>query len=295
MLLTTGSKWFLGLGLVSLILAAAYGWTTGGSGLGPVTGGYHGAVGDHLGYTLLATIGLLAAGLGLLTVGARDADPRAQAQLAGTDVAPSVPPPAHLAYWPIAGAFGACLIVLGLVVSNVLFVAGFVVLLVVLVEWMVLAWSDQATGDPETNRIVRNRVMAPYEVPLAGIFIAGGTVAAFSRVFLTSSELGAVGAATGLGALVLVVGVVIATRPKLSADVVAGALALVAVGVVTLGVVAAARGERTIERHEAEHGADDAPEAEEPAAEEPASDTGIRPHVPAGTERASTTTTEAAG
>jgi hypothetical protein len=194
--------------------------------------------------------------------------------------------------------------VLGLVVSNVLFIVGLLVLLVVLVEWMVLAWSDNATGDPDTNRIVRNRVMSPYEVPLAGIFIAGTTVFAFSRVFLTSSELGAVWAATAFGAVVLVIGVVIATRPTLSANVVAGALVVVALGVVTIGVVAAARGERTIEPHHAEHAEDQAEdhaeepadgESENPADDEPATESGIRPHVPAGTERASTTTTEAEG
>jgi hypothetical protein len=50
---TTGSKWFLGLGFFSLVLAAAYGWSTGGTGLGPVSAGYNGGVGDHLGYTML--------------------------------------------------------------------------------------------------------------------------------------------------------------------------------------------------------------------------------------------------
>ena len=57
---TTGSKWFFGLGLVSLVLAAAYGWTTGGSGLGPLTVGYKGGVGDHLGYGLLLAIAMVA-------------------------------------------------------------------------------------------------------------------------------------------------------------------------------------------------------------------------------------------
>ncbi|MDP1821568.1 MAG: hypothetical protein Q8K58_16955 [Acidimicrobiales bacterium] len=302
---TTGSKWFLGLGLVSLVFAAAYGWTTGGSGLGPLTGGYHGAVGDHLGYTILVGIGLLAIFLGLVSVAARDANPSAQAQLAGTDLPPPAVAPAHLAYWPVLAAFGASLIVLGLVISNVMFVAGFFVLLVVLVEWMVLAWSDKATGDPATNRAVRNRVLAPYEVPLAGILIAGGTVFAFSRVFLTSSELGAVWAATALGAAVFAIGVLIATRPQLSANAIAGILSVLALGVVTLGVASAARGERTIEHHEPEHpaadpddhssegGADDA-EAEEDA---PPAATGynVRPNIPAGTQRASTTTTEAEG
>ncbi len=298
---TTGSKWFFGLGLVSLVLAAAYGWTTGGSGLGPLTGGYHGSVGDHLGYTVLVSTALIALFLGIISVATRDADPRALAQLAGTDEPPAATPPAHLAYWPMIGAFGATLVVLGLVISNVLFFVGFLVLLAVLIEWMVLAWSDHATGDPATNRALRNRIMGPYEVPLAGVLVAGGAVVAFSRVFLTSSKLGAVWVATGIGIVILIVGAVIAAKPKLSVDVLAGVLALAAAGVVTAGIIAASRGERTIEPHEphapaAEEHEAGAEEADETVGEESdAGSGGLRAHEPAGTNRATTTTTEAAG
>jgi hypothetical protein len=274
-MITTGSKWFLGLGLVTLVLAAAYGWSTGGNGLGPITAGYHGGVGDHFGYVLLVSIGACGVFLGLIAVAIRDAAPSALAEVAGTEVAPREPAPAHLAYWPVLGAFGAGLVVLGLVISSVLFVAGFLVLLAVVVEWMVLAWSDRATGDPETNRLIRNRVMGPFEVPLAGLLVVAGTVAAMSRLFLTSSELGAVGVATGLGVVILAIGALLATRPTLSPNVIAGILVLCGLGVVTAGVVSAARGERVIEHHEAEHGEEDG---------------GLEPHVPAGTEPATTTT-----
>jgi hypothetical protein len=287
---TTGSKWFLGLGLVSLVLAAAYGWTSGGTGLGPITVGYYGGVGDHLGYSMLLTIAAAAIFLGLVTVGIRDADPSALAQLAGTESAPTQPAPAHLAYWPVIGAFGLSAVVLGLVISNVLFIAGLILLIGVLVEWMVLAWSDRATGDPATNRLVRNRLMGPYEVPLAGVLIAGGTVAALSRLFLTASELGSVVAATIAGTVVIVIGALLATRPKLSPNLVAGVLVVAALGVVTTGVVSAARGERKIE-HEG-HTAE--PETTGTTAPEESS-TGLHANIPAGTERATTTTTEAAG
>jgi hypothetical protein len=277
---TTGSKWFFGLGLVTLVLAAAYGWSTGGDGLGPVSAGYNGGVGDHLGYTLLVSIGLAAILLGLLAIATRDAAPSALAEVAGTEVAPPITAPAHAAYWPIVGAFGAALAVLGLVISNVLFVIAFFVLLAVLVEWMVLAWSDRATGDPETNRLVRKRVMGPFEVPLAGFLVAAGAVVAFSRVLLTSSELGAVAVATALAIVILAVGTLIATKPRLSPNVIAGVLALCAVGVVAAGVASAARGERVIEHHEEEHGDDDG---------------GLQPYVPAGTHAATTTTVAEAG
>ena len=268
---TTGSKWFFGLGLVSLVLAAAYGWTTGGNGLGPVTAGYKGGVGDHLGYTLLVSIGLAAIFLALVAIATRDAAPSALAELAGTEVAPTVTPPTQAAYWPALGAFGAALVVLGLVISNVMFVIGFFVLLAVLVEWMVLAWSDRATGDPEINRLVRRRVMGPFEVPLAGVLVAGAAVFAFSRMLLAASELGAVAIATVLGVVILVVGALIATRPRLSPNVVAGLLLLCALGVVVGGVASAALGERVIIEHHEEKG-------------------GNEPFVPAGTNAATTTT-----
>lgn len=269
---TTGSKWFFGLGLVSLVLAFAYGWTTGGSGLGPLTVGYKGGVGDHLGYGLLLAIAAASVFLGLVSVAFRDASPSAQAELAGTDTVPAVTPPAHPAYWPALGALGATLVVLGLVISNVMFVAGFLVLIAVLIEWMVLAWSDRATGDPETNRLVRNRVMGPWEVPLAGGVVVAGGIWAFSRMFLTSSKLGAVWVATVVGAVVLGIGWLLAAKPRISRNVVVGILAACAVGVLATGVVTAARGERIIEHHEAEHGNE------------------LSPYTPGGTNAATTTT-----
>jgi hypothetical protein len=282
-MLTTGSKWFLGLGLVSFVLAAAYGWTTGGTDLGPITFGYWGGVGDHLGYTMLVSIAVTAGFLGVIALATRDADPRALAQLAGTDEPPVALPPAHLSYWPAIGALGVALMVLGLVVSNVLFIASFFLLLAVVVEWMVLAWSDRATGDPETNRLVRNRVLGPYEVPLVGVLLAGGTVVALSRLFLTSSKEGAVWVATGAGAVIFILGAVLATKPKIPANLVAGLLVVASLGVVSAGVVAAERGERTIHPH-----------SEEPAGTTAEEGTGLQPNIPAGTQHA-TTTTEAAG
>lgn len=275
---TTGSKWFFGLGLVSLVLAAAYGWSTGGNELGPVTAGYWGGVGDHFGYTLLVSIGAAGVLLGSISVAIRDAAPSAVAEVAGTDVAPTVSPPAHAAYWPILGAFGAALVVLGLVISNVMFVIGWFVLLGVAVEWIVLAWSDGATGDAATNRLVRNRLMGPFEVPLVGFLVVGGTVLAFSRLLLTSSALGAVWVATILGGVILAIGAVFAARPRLSPNIVVGALLVCALGVVVMGVASAARGERIIEHHEADHGGDG----------------GLHPHTPPGTKSTATTPVDGA-
>ncbi|MSO87935.1 MAG: hypothetical protein EXQ71_10535 [Acidimicrobiia bacterium] len=270
---TTGSKTFLGIGAFSLLLAALYGWTTGGTGLGPVTAGYNGGVGDHLGYTLLVSFGLLSLFLGLVAVATRDAESDALAELAGMETAPAEAAPAGRAFEPAVGAFGAGLIVLGLVVSNVMFVVALFLLLAVLIEWMVLDWSDRATGDPAANRMIRNRLMAPLEIPIVGILIVGGAVGAFSRLLLTSSVLGAVAVAMGLGTVIFLVGILFATRPKLSPNLIAGVLVIMAIGVGVAGVGAASRGERV---------------TEEPTNQDEG--TGNKAFIPPGTNKSTTTT-----
>jgi hypothetical protein len=253
-MITTAAKWFLGLSLVSFVLAVLYGYSTGGTRLGPLTAGYYGGVGDHLGYTILVTTAVAALLLGVVAVATRDADAAALAEVVGADDAPAAVAPAYPSMWPTVGAFGVAMVVLGLVISNVLFMVGAFVLVAVVIEWMVLDWSDHATGDAETNHYVRRRMMAPFEVPLAGFLLAAGAVLAFSRILLTSSELGAVAVAIALGVAVLSIGALIALRPTLSHDLVVGILAVVALGVIVAGVVSANRGERFVEPHHEEEG-----------------------------------------
>jgi len=256
-MITTGTKWFLGLGVVTLALAAAYGWTTGGNGLGPVTVGYKGGVGDLLGYGILLTAGVLSILQGLVIAAWRDADPQAQAEVAHLDHVPAVRP-VGVSYWPAVAAFGAGLVLVGLVWEPLLFIFGLIVLGVVLVEWTVQTWADHATGDPATNRRIRNRVMNPIEFPVGGVLAVAVVVIAFSRVFLAVSKDSAVVGAAVLASIVLVLGWVLAARPKLSANVVVGLLLVVAVAVIGLGVAGGIAGEREFhkigEEEEGEHG-----------------------------------------
>jgi hypothetical protein len=247
-MITTGTKWFFGLGVVTLVMAAAYGWTTGGNGLGPVTVGYKGGVGDHFGYGILLTAGLISLAQGVVLVAWRDADPQAQAQLAGLDAVPILRP-AGASYWPAVAAFGAGLVVVGLVAGPPLFIAGLAVLGIVVVEWTVQTWADNATGDAATNRRIRNRLMNPIEFPVAGVLGAALVVLSFSRLFLTASKDGSVIAAIVAGTIVLVVGWFLAARPKLSSNVIVGLLLLLAVVVIGIGVGSAVNGERSF--HEA--------------------------------------------
>ena len=285
-MITTAAKWFFGLALVAFVLALVYGYTTGGTRLGPFTAGYYGAVGDHLGYTLLITLTCAALLFGIIAVLTRDADARALAELVGAEDAPAAVAPVYASFSPLVGAFGVTLVALGLVISNVMFMVGAFLLVAVLVEWMVLDWSDHATGDPETNHLVRRRMMAPFEVPLAGFLVAAGSVIMFSRVLLTSSEHGAIWVAAGIAIVVLGTGILIASRPNLSSNAIVGILTVLGLAVVVIGVTSAARGERYIEKHEPEHA-----EEHEEHDVEGETPTGNEPLTPDGTKANITTTT----
>ncbi|HEX5367614.1 MAG TPA: hypothetical protein VFW63_13235 [Acidimicrobiales bacterium] len=252
-MITTGSKWFFGLGLVTLVLAAAYGWTTGGNGFGPLTIGYKGGVGDHLGYGILLCAGLASLFLGTVATAARDAEAEAVAELAGTEVVPPVRP-AGASYWPPLAAFGAALVVVGLVSGAVLVVFGLVVLGIVLVEWAVQSWADRATGDPEVNRRIRNRLMNPIEFPLAAALVLGVLALAFSRVFLTLSSEATVWVALAIGVVVVAGGFLVAARPRISPNVVVGLVVAGAVVAIGVGIAAGVAGTRDFEEHGDEGG-----------------------------------------
>ncbi|MGH9111411.1 MAG: hypothetical protein ACRDZN_03795, partial [Acidimicrobiales bacterium] len=244
-MITTGSKWFFGLGAVSLVLAAAYGWATGGSGLGPVTAGYKGGVGDHFGYAVLLSGAAVSLFLGFVSTAVRDADAAAVAQVAGSETVPAALP-APTSYWPAIAAFGVGLVVVGLVSSAVLVVFGLVALGAVLIEWAVQAWADRATGDPAANRQIRNRLMNPLEFPAAGLLAIAGVVVAFSRVFLAVPADVAVWIGVGLAAAIVVLGFFFASRPRVSANLIVGVLVVAAVGVIGAGIGAAVAGQREI-------------------------------------------------
>ena len=53
---------------------------------------------------------------------------------------------------------------------------------VVIVEWTVKVWADRRTGDPEVNRSIRNRMMAPVEIPGVALLIIAFVILGLSRV-----------------------------------------------------------------------------------------------------------------
>ena len=246
---TTGFKYFFGLFAAFTAAALVYGYTTGGNHVGPISLGWKGGVGDHIGYGVLVALAGASLTISLLLVSFRDADAAAQADLLGLDEVVA-DRPVTASFWPVVAAFGAGAAAVGLVLHPAVFVLGLAMGVLALVEWTMDAWADRATGDPAANRELRNRIMAPIEIPVIGALAVGVVVLAASRILLAVSQLAAVAVAGVVSALILAGAIVHTARPGLSRRLmgvlgVVGALALL-VG----GVLAAIAGERDFGHHE---------------------------------------------
>lgn len=247
-MITTGSKFFYGLATLLALAAVVYGYASGGGGVGPLSAGYKGGVGEHLGYGILLGAAVASLFAGFCSTAFRDADPEPSAALLGTGEIPAATP-TGASFWPIVGAFGVVLTLVGVVLNNVFFVAGLIALGAVAIEWTMQAWSERATGDPAVNREIRNRLMLPIEVPLAGALAIAVVVIGYSRVFLAVSKLGAVWIALAIAATIFIIGTALSLRPRIRTDLVAGLLAGAAIVTVGLGIFGAVAGEREFEHH----------------------------------------------
>lgn len=259
---TTGFKFFFGTAMVLAVAAVIYGYASGGDTIGPISLGWKGGVGEHLGYGVLVALSSVSMVVSFFMIAFRDADARSQAEVAGVDYigsAPRVTP----SIWPAIGAIGVATMAVGLVLNTLVFIAGVIVVAIVLIEWMMDAWADRATGDPAANKELRDRIMAPIEVPVIGVLLAGVGILAVSRIFIAVSADMAVLIAGVVSVLILVIAVIYASRPQLGRTVVAGSSVVLVLAVLTGAVVAAAIGERDIEEHDAEHGAEEEHAAEE--------------------------------
>lgn len=260
-MVSTGSKFFFGMAVAAFLGAIVYGIATTATGvgatltgggaidaiIGPLTFGYKGGIGDHVGYTILMAFAFSCGGLGLATSVFRDADPAALAQI-GDGTTPAIPTPHGLSFWPVVTALAAALVVIGLATSSLLFVVGIVLGLIGVFEWTVTAWADSVSDDAEVNRAVRSRLMSPVEVPVGAILGIAVVVLLLSRVFLALPKNGSIIAASALAALFFVVGVLLASRPQLRRSILVITLVAIGLLVLGLGLYGGIKGSRTFEK-----------------------------------------------
>ncbi len=235
---TTGGKLLFGLGALAALLAVVYSLTT-----------------DALYGTIVwGTFATVLVFLGGFLVFFRDADVPIPVAADGDTGAPAVASvsPASASVWPLAGGVSAATLALGLVTDSRFFLLGIVLGICTVIEWMVQAWSDRASADPSYNAGIRGGTLHAVEFPVLGAAAVGIVVLGFSRVMLALPKEASIVAFIAIAALILAVAALVASRPRFSPNVVAGLLALGAVGIVTGGIVGAASGAREFEAHGAE-------------------------------------------
>jgi hypothetical protein len=260
-MITRGSKFFYGAAAFGFIAAFVYGFITnaaaqggvvsvmtGGGGIvdsvvGPLTLGWKGGVGEHVGYAILLGFGGLMAAIGGFHTAFRDGDAEATAQVSHLTSAPPVQVPFGLSPWPFITAVAAILLVVGLAMSPVLFGVGLIGLVVAGFEWTVRSWSERATGDPALNRELRNRFMLPLEVPIGAVLIGGVVIFSVSRILLALNKTGAAVAIILLAVVVFVMALVLASRPQIKRSVMVGVGVAFAVVIIGGGIAGSVAGE----------------------------------------------------
>jgi hypothetical protein len=229
----TGSKLLIGAAALATVAAIIYGTAQGGS---------------------LGTVGLIfaaacLAGLAGVNIFTRDGDVSAMDSAALTESAAARPTPPN-SIWPMVGALGGILVVVGLVTYPTVFIFGIIALLGATVEWMIEAWSDRASADLAHNAEVRGRIAHPLELPLLALVGVAILVYSFSRIMLWLSKTEGPALFAIIGALVLLVGFIVAFRPSIRNGAVGAVCSIAAVGLIAGGASAALSGEREIEPHE---------------------------------------------
>jgi hypothetical protein len=234
-MLTTGSKLFLGATLLSIVAAIVFGLSRSGS------EGWLGV----LALLSAATAFAFMFGINYYT---RDGNVSAMSEHDARDAAAAQPPAGH-SMWPVIAAVGVGAIAVGAASKPVVFKAGVVVVLAAAVEWMVQAWSERASADPEYNADLRKRMLHPVEFPILAAVGLGVVIYSFSRIMLWINKSGGPVVFVIAGGIVLFGGFLIAARPTIKSGVITGVCAVAALGLVATGALMALDGQRTIAEH----------------------------------------------
>ena len=232
---TTGSKLFLGGTVLSFVGALLFGMSNGGP-----TG--------MLGTIGLVSVGVVFAFLAGINIYVRDCNvpPMDEAAVAQSAAGRG---PVGRSLWPLVSAVSVAGLAVGAVSKPVVFKVAVVVLIAAIVEWMVETWAQRASGDAAFNDGLRKRLMHPLEFPVLATVVLGAILYGFSRLMLTISKDAGRWAFILIGAVIVVVGFVIAARRGLSKATIGGISAVGLLALLGVGVASAVSGQRTIEEH----------------------------------------------
>jgi hypothetical protein len=241
-MVTTAAKFWFAVFFLALVGAFAYAFPAGG---------------EWFGTMVLGTISLAALLLGVLAVALRDS---VDTEVRVDEVVARNALPAG---WPALLALGGGMAIIGLAGKNALLYLGIAIIAITFLEWMVQGWAERATGDRAYNQSLRDRIMAPLEIPVLALIVILFVLAAFSRVLLAVDKDAATGIAIAVPLVIFVVAILVVARPKVGSSVLAGLLALGAVVLLAAGIVGGIAGQRDFEHHGDERAGDTGAEGEQ--------------------------------
>jgi hypothetical protein len=272
---TPGFKLFFGLALFLLFGAFIFGVSShlqaGGTTIsdqlsrtgivetvsGPLSMGWKGPVGNHLGYTILLAGAGIAAFVAVVLVAFRDADPEAGAEILQVEAVPLTKAPSGSNFAPVIAAFSLVLIGVGWILMNttpLYFYAGIALLLATMFTWTVRAWAERATGDDEINRQLYTRIIDPLRVPVVGALLVAFVVLGLSRVLLAAPSALWSAIIFGGAAVAFFAGVLaVYFMPRIARPLAVALVIVGALGILIGGIWGVAAGVRPIEHHGSEH------------------------------------------
>ena len=220
---TPGSKYFIAITGLSAVSFALYMLLVHPSAIGAV-----------------ALIGLLAATSLLtgITLFTRDG----HASEGQTSAATLDNPTASM--WPLIGAAGLALLLVGTITTPIVFIFGVVAILATLVEWTVQAWSEGASGDNAYNTSIRERILNPIEYPILAAIGIAVIIFSFSRVMLAVSKSAGPMLFIVAAAAISLVGLLISVRPSLKKSIIGTIAVVAAVGLIGAGIASMGVGMR---------------------------------------------------
>lgn len=211
---TTSSKFYVALTVLAAVSFGVYMILIGPSSIGAT-----------------ALFGLIAVGVLFvwLSLHTRDADTDDEFASGAAADAPS------RSMWPLIGAAGALLTLVGTLTTPLVFILGLIVVVAAFIEWGIQAWADRASSDPAYNAAVRAKILHPIEFPVIAAVGLGVIIISFAEIMLAVERSAGAVMFIVVASWVLAAGVVVAVKPNMRRGIVTviavvGSLAIVAGG-----------------------------------------------------------------
>lgn len=237
--------------------------------VGPLTAGWKGGVGAHVGYVILVGIAVAAGGLAGVLVAFRDGEATSQAQVLGTEALPLTRTPTHVSFLPLIMALLVITALVGLTSSPGLFQASLFGMAGFGGAWTVRAWANRASGDDAANDQIYHRVIDPLRIPLISAGVVAFIAIGLSRLLLATDKTASILVFVVVATIIFGLAALLSARPSIDRNVLTLMLIVAAVALLIGAIVSIVVGQREFhhvgpagaEESHTEEGAAAAPDA----------------------------------